>query len=140
MNQYANPLDYLIGCCEQTLTDGKWKLDKFLINNAKDELKRLRDSNKGLSEDCAKSNQFAIEETGRWLSCESERCKLQEKYRELSKLFDNPVAWGKVNDKGDLYDLRTQYNHFIPEESVVPLYSNKVEFKDFYKNHRNKNG
>jgi hypothetical protein len=140
MNQYSHPLDYLISCCEQTLTDGKWKLDKFLINNAKDELKRLRDSNKGLSEDCARSNQFAVEETGRWLSCESERCKIQEKYRTLLKVFDNPVAWGKVNSQGDLYDLRVQDNPYIPEEMVVPLYSDIVQFKDFYQKYRKNNG
>ena len=139
MNQHSNPLDYLIGCCEQTLIQGKWKLDKFTINNAKDELKKLRQSNKDLAQDCFNANLFATEDTERWLACEKDRCLLDEKYRNLLKVFDNPVAWGKVNDKGDLYDLRTQYNHFTPEASVVPLYSNKVEFKDFYKNHKNKN-
>lgn len=37
MNKNANPLDYIIRCCEQGLIP-----ESFDINNAKDELKRLR--------------------------------------------------------------------------------------------------
>ena len=121
MNQYSHPIDYLIQCCEQTLIDGKSNLDQFTINNAKDELKKLR------------------EETNRWLSCESERCKLQDQYNSLLEIFEKPVAWGKTNIHGDLYDLRVLDNPYTPEEEIVPLYSHRVEFKDFYKNHRNNN-
>jgi hypothetical protein len=54
-------------------------------------------------------------------------------------MLEKPVAWGKINIHGDLYDLRVLDNPYTPEEEIVPLYSNIVEFKDFYKNHRNNN-
>jgi hypothetical protein len=139
MNKYSNPLDYLISCCEQSLTDRKLQLDQFTINNAKDELKKLRDSMKAAEQYWANAKSFAISETKRWLSCESDRCSIQEKHRELSKNLQNPVAWGKVNSQGDLYDLRVQDNPYIPEEMIVPLYSDIVQFKDFYQKYRKNN-
>lgn len=42
MENISNPLDYLIECCETAINTGHWKLDKFTILNAKDELKTLR--------------------------------------------------------------------------------------------------
>lgn len=42
MNEITDPLDYLIQCCETAINTGKWKLTKFTILNAKDELKKLR--------------------------------------------------------------------------------------------------
>jgi hypothetical protein len=50
-----------------------------------------------------------------------------------------PVAWGKINGYGQLYDLRTIDNPYINDEIVVPLYSNKAEFKDFYAKFRKNN-
>lgn len=32
----------------------------------------------------------------------------------------NPIAWAKTNSRGDLYDLRLQYNPY--ESNVIPLY------------------
>jgi hypothetical protein len=46
MNSDANPLDYLIECCEKSISTGYWTLTKFNILNAKDELKRLREKSK----------------------------------------------------------------------------------------------
>lgn len=65
-----------------------------------------------------------------------------KKLQELVSYYENmlPVAWGKTNDRGDLYDLRTSDNPFTPDEICVPLYSNKVEYKEFYSKFRNKNG
>lgn len=76
--------------------------EPFAVQNAKDELKKLKEDN------------------SRWLCCE----------KELSSL--KPVAWGRINDRGDLYDLRTSLNPHIEEREIVPLYSNKVEFQNFY--------
>lgn len=50
-----------------------------------------------------------------------------ESYRNMA-----PVAWGKINSRGDLYDLRTQDNPYISDETCVPLYSNKAQFRDFF--------
>ena len=38
----ANPLDYLIECCEDAVNTGYCRLTKFNILNAKDELDKLR--------------------------------------------------------------------------------------------------
>jgi hypothetical protein len=96
MNENSNPLDYILKCSEQGMVP---KL--FTVQNAKDELKRLRQE--------------------------------LESYRNLA-----PVAWGKINSRGDLYDLRTQDNRYISDDACVPLYSNKAEFKDFFASFRNK--
>jgi|694.fasta_scaffold22497_18 hypothetical protein len=96
MSQYANPLDHVLQCVEIGLVPYQ-----FDINNAKDELKKLRQE--------------------------------LDHYRSMT-----PVAWGKMNSRGDLYDLRTQDNPYTPETNCVPLYSNKVEFKDFYAKYKNK--
>lgn len=42
MNKDANPIDYLIECCEKSIGTGYWTITSFNILNAKDELKRLR--------------------------------------------------------------------------------------------------
>ena len=97
MNENANPLDYILKCSEQGLVP---KL--FSVQNAKDELKRLR-----------------------------------EELRYYNNL--QTVAWGKINSHGQLYDLRTIDNPYINDEIVVPLYSNRSEFKDFYSKFRKNN-
>lgn len=96
MDKYAKPLDYLIQCCEKTITDGKSNLDKFVIENAKDELKRLRHQVKELLRD-------------------------QEKYKI--------VAWAKINERGDLFDLRQQYNEYSNIQTIS-LYLNEDEIKE----------
>lgn len=109
MNENTNPIEFLI---EFAWANGA---DLFVVNNAKDELKRLKEDN------------------NRWLSCESE-------LYQLKKVFEQPVAWGLKNDRGDLYNIRTQDNPYTPDEICVPLYTNKVEYKDFYEKFRTKNG
>lgn len=42
MNKDSNPIDYLIECCEKSISTGYWTITNFNILNAKDELKRLR--------------------------------------------------------------------------------------------------
>ena len=45
---------------------------------------------------------------------------------ELKKLqaisFASPVAWARINEHGDLFDLRTQNNPYVDQDTVVPLY------------------
>ena len=81
--------------------------DAFIVNNAKDELGKLQ------------------QDKSRWLSCEQELSGIKNS-------LSVPVAWGRTNDRGDLYDLRTTLNPHADESSVVPLYSNRVEFQNFY--------
>jgi len=101
MNQNANPIEFLI---EFAWANGA---DSFVVNNAKDELRKLQQDN------------------NRWLSCEQELATLKN-------LLSAPVAWGQTNSRGDLYDLRTSLNPHIDETNLVPLYSNRVEFQNFY--------
>jgi hypothetical protein len=83
MNEYSDPLDYVLNCAEQGLVP---KL--FTVQNAKDELQKLR----------KKLESFKV------------------------------VAYGRINDKHDLYGLSINHNPYLDEDTVVPLYSNREEF------------
>ena len=108
MNEYANPLDYLLECCESATLTGQWKLSRFTVSNAKDELVKLRQLNKELALETAKANQFAVDEMNHNIN-----------YKV--------VGWVKINDRGDLYDPRLCYN---PYEQLIPLYCNDPRVKD----------
>ena len=111
MNKISNPLDYLLSSCETTLSTGVWKLDKFLIENAKDELKRLKNKIKEITTESFKANQFAAEEISRNLEYQI-------------------VGYARVNDRGDIYDLRLSHNTYLNESTLIPLYANLKEFQD----------
>jgi hypothetical protein len=81
MDKNANPLESII---EFAWASGA---DRFWVNNAKDELKRLR-------------------------------LELQQ----LKDSLANPIAWAKINSRGDLYDLRLQNNPYVDQAIIVPLY------------------
>jgi hypothetical protein len=82
MNKNANPLDSII--------DYAWSsgADLFFVNNAKDELKKLR-----------------------------------EEVDNLRDQLDKPVAWARINKRGDMFDLRLQSNPYTDPKTVVPLYA-----------------
>ena len=107
MNEHCNPIEFLI--------EFAWanRADRFVVNNAKDELKKLK-------EDSQDSN--------RWFSCEKELTKLKEEYNKLLNIFNHPVAYGKINDRNDLYDVRILNNPHEDQTKIVPLYSNREEF------------
>jgi hypothetical protein len=107
MNEHSNPIEFLI---EFAWANGA---DRFVVNNAKDELQKLReDSN----------------DSQRWFSCEKELSRLKQEYNKLLSIFEYPVAYGLINDRHDLYDLRLIDNPYNTDEKVVPLYSNRQEF------------
>ena len=112
MNENSDPIEFLI--------DFAWAngADRFTVNNAKDELNKLKEK---------------AQDSDRWLNCERDLYKLRQ-------IFENPVAWGKINSRGDLYDLRTQDNPYTDDTTCVPLYSNKIEYKDFFDQYRKKYG
>lgn len=60
MEKYSDPLDYLIECCEYAIHTGQWKLDKFTVLNAKDELQKLRLSKKDLAKELFNANQEIV--------------------------------------------------------------------------------
>ena len=75
----SDPLDSIIEFAWAT------GADRFWVNNAKDELKKLR-----------------------------------EEINNLKNRFDNPVAFAKINERGDLFDLRLQANPYTT--NLYPLY------------------
>lgn len=57
---FSDPLDYLIECCEDAINTGHWKLDKFTVLNAKDELKKIRQSKKDLATELFNANKEIV--------------------------------------------------------------------------------
>ena len=109
MEKHSNPLESII--------DFAWAsgADLFFVQNAKDELKKLKDKNKELALEAFKANEFSLAETNRWFSCEKE-------LNHLKSSLSEPVAWARTNNRGDLFDLRTQNNPYVNQNTVVPLY------------------
>lgn len=116
MDRNSNPIEFLI--------DFAWAngADRFIVNNAKDELNKLRsavdsikEKTKEWSEEVYRANEFAVEQTNDYLSAVNDLEKIKGN-------LANPVAWARVNDRGDLYDLRLQNNPHNDQSTVVPLY------------------
>ncbi len=103
MNEHSNPLDHLLQCCEDAINTGHWKLTKFHILNAKDELKRLRQKLADSYQELFNCNQDYVEELNKNLD-----------YKE--------VAWARINKNGDLFDLRLQKNPHLDPNTIIPLY------------------
>jgi hypothetical protein len=109
MEKHANPLESII--------DFAWAsgADLFFVQNAKDELKKLKEKNKEWANEVYRSNEFAVEQTNEYLAIFSEMQSLKDS-------LANPVAWATINDRGDLFDLRLNNNPHIDQSTVVPLY------------------
>lgn len=117
MNPNATPIDAII---DFALKSGA---NLFIVNNAKDELKKLREEvdtirekSKEWSREVFDSNQLAVEMTNDYL-------KTCEKIQELQDSLDKPVAWARINKRGDMFDLRLQSNPYTDPKTVVPLYA-----------------
>lgn len=48
---------------------------------------------------------------------------LREEVDNLKKALDKPVAWARINKRGDLYDPRLCLNPYINTQEIVPLYA-----------------
>ena len=109
MDKISDPLE--------TLIDFAWAngADRFWINNAKDELKKLREKTKEWAKEVFIANEFAVEQTNEYL----EICNQMQKLKDS---LANPIAWAKINSRGDLYDLRLQNNPYVDQAIIVPLY------------------
>lgn len=76
MNENSHPIDFVI---EFAWANG---CDRFIINNAKDELKKLRKKeslSKEMSWEAFKANQFAVEQTNEYLKLAEEVEALKNK-------------------------------------------------------------
>ncbi|NDC31758.1 MAG: hypothetical protein EBZ58_12685 [Bacteroidetes bacterium] len=116
MDKNADPLE--------TIIDFAWSCgaDRFWVNNAKDELKKLREENSKVKEqvkewsmEVFKANQFAVDQTNEYL-------ELADKLQKTEESLANPVAYARINDKGDLFDLRLHNNPYVDQDTVIPLY------------------
>lgn len=122
--QFSNPLDHVLNCYERGITP-----TEFDVLNAKDQLRKIREQVDSLISCYQNTRISAREDRSRWLSAEQDRAKLSEENKLLRESLNNAVAWAKVNDRGDLYDLRLQLNPQVDEKIMLPLYSNKEEMK-----------
>lgn len=122
--QFSNPLDHVLNCYEKGITP-----TEFDVLNAKDQLRKIREQIDGLISCYQNTRIIAREDRARWLSAEQDRAKLSEENKLLRESLNNAVAWARVNDRGDLYDLRLQCNPCVDEKIMLPLYSNKEEMK-----------
>lgn len=116
MNQHSNPIEFLI--------DFAWAngADRFVVNNAKDELKRLRSQEENIkaktkewSKEVYRANEFAVEQTNEYL-------KKVEELSAIIGLLEKPVAYAKITDDGWLYDLNIRNNPYDDQNKVIPLY------------------
>lgn len=89
MDKNSKPLESII---DYALASGA---DLFFVNNAKDELKKLR-----------------------------------EEVDNLRSQLDKPVAWARINKRGDLYDLRLCLNPYINPQEIVPLYAHRKGYNN----------
>lgn len=109
MNKYLQvdkqekPLEYMINLCEENNLPSK-----FDLFNAKDELKCLRG---GLD----------------YFRRENE--ELKSKIAQLESVLSNPIGYGRINDKNDLYAFSICYNPYLDQSTVIPLYTDKETFK-----------
>ena len=114
MNKNSDPLESII--------DFAWSAgaDLFFVQNAKDELKKLREKNKEWAAEVYRANEFAVEQMNQYL-------EMSKQMQSLKDSLESPVAWARTNDRGDLFDLRTQNNPYIDQNTVVPLYRKNHE-------------
>jgi hypothetical protein len=115
MTENAAPLDHLIESCNKAVTTGYWTLTKFTILNAADELAKLRQDKHDLAKEVYEANKLAIEQTNLYLDA-------LKRLETLQNSLDKSVAFAKINDRGDLYDLRLTNNPYNDQNYVVPLY------------------
>jgi len=109
MDKVANPLDAII--------DFAWAsgADLFFVNNAKDELKKLREKQKEWVQEVYKANESAVEQTNEYL-------KVAEELGSIKGFIDKPVAYAKITDDGWLYDIGIKNNPYDDQTKVIPLY------------------
>lgn len=82
MNENSHPIDFVI---EFAWANG---CDRFIINNAKDELKKLRKKenlSREMSLEAFKANQFAVEQTNEYLKLAEELEVLKNKLSYYEK-------------------------------------------------------
>lgn len=121
---HSNPIEHIIDCIVRGLAP-----TEFDILNAKDQLREYQRTIDKLTADYYDAKERAREDRSRWLSAEQDRAKLAEENSLLKESLNNAVAFARINSRGDLYDLRLQCNPHIDETTMLPLYSNKEEFK-----------
>lgn len=113
-NNYT-PIDLLIDLCEKAVNTAQWKISVKNIEDAKNSLSQLKAMKRELAKETFSANQFATEEMNLYLETAKELGSLQ-------KSLANPIAWAKINERGDLYDLRLQNNPYNDQTKIVPLY------------------
>lgn len=123
-NKLSDPLSHILNCCDRNIMP-----TKFDILNARDQLRKIKDQLENLISCYSETINMSKEDHARWLSSEQDRAKLSEENKLLKESLNNAVAWARINERGDLYDLRLFSNPYIDETTTLPLYSNREEMK-----------
>lgn len=108
IDKYASPIDYIFWCCEND-----FKPSSFDILNAKDELKSLKKEIQDLNKN-------------------EEGFKRYYDYTLKMNQGYEKIGWARINDRGDIYDLSSCYNPYIDESTLLPIYSNRLEYQARY--------
>ena len=70
------------------------------------------------------------------LNAKNELDKLREKIKNFTEELGNykVAGWVRINDRGDLYNPSIAYNPYLNQDTVLPIYANKEEYKAKYGN------
>jgi len=130
--RFSDPINHVLSCLDNGILP-----TKFDIQNAKDEFQKIKSKIESAYEDAFLYNKAAIDNHSRWIDAEKDRAKLSEENKLLKQSLSNAVAWARINDRGDLYDLRLQCNPHVDETIMLPLYANQEDFKKVAKRLKN---
>jgi hypothetical protein len=62
--------------------------------------------------------------------------ELKTRISELERVLSNPVGYGRINEKNDLYAFSTCYNPYEDQTTVIPLYTDPETFKKWLDSRR----
>ena len=133
MSEMISCIDYILYCCEYGI-----KPVQCSIQTAKDELKKIRQQNHKMDNisnplDSIIEFAWASGADRFWINnAKDELKRLRQEIDRLKKLFDNPIAWARINDRGDIYGLRYTNNPYIDQTTVLPLYSDREGCEALY--------
>ena len=87
--------------------------DISTVNRAKNGLKQLREKSKEWATEVHQANNYL---------------NISSEIQSLKELLETPVAWAKINEQGNIYDISLKIN-IDNKEKLIPLYRLKNNVK-----------